>query len=192
MHSRSVDTVMKRPQGEQDKVAIPCPTAIRDYNLFMSGVDLADQQLSYYSLTQRCTIKWRKKVFWRIIDIAIINSWIVFKINNPNSKIKSQRDFRLALIKELVQPLLDLKASPKCPAVLKASKGRKSVGPNKRLLGKHFAYKSADRGRCAMCSKRKTTTGKKVDKKTKNYCPKCEVYLCLGTCFEHFHTKSKI
>ena len=31
-----------------------------------------------------------------------------------------------------------------------------------------------------ICSKRKRTTGsgKKLDNKTKNYCPKCEVYLC--------------
>ena len=63
MHSRSVDTVMKRPQGERDKVAIPCPTAIRDYNLFMSGVDLADQQLSYYSLTQRRPSNGGRKFF---------------------------------------------------------------------------------------------------------------------------------
>ena len=167
MHSRSVDTVMKRPQGERDKKAIPCPTSIRNYNLFMSGVDLADQQLSYYSLTQKRTIKWGKKVFWHLINTAIINSWIIFKVNNLKSKIKSQRDFCLALIKELIQPLLDLKASPSCPAVLKASKGRKSVSPNKRLLGKHFAYKSAYQGRCAMCSRRRTTIGKKVDKKKK-------------------------
>jgi hypothetical protein len=91
----------------------------------MSGVDLADKQLSYYFLTQRQTIKWWKKIFWRLIDIAIINSWIIFCSNNPHSKIKSQREFRLELIKQLVQPLLDLKASPDCPRVLQTYKGRK-------------------------------------------------------------------
>lgn len=62
MHSMSVETVLKRPKGGKEKVPIPCPTSIYDYNQFMGGVDLADQQLSYYSLTQRKTIKWGKMV----------------------------------------------------------------------------------------------------------------------------------
>ena len=145
MHSRSVGTALKRPKGGRNKVPLPCPTIILDYNQFMGGVDLADQQLSYYSLTQRRTIKWWKKVFWRLIDIAIINSWIIFRTNNPNSRLKSQRDFRLELTKQLVQPLLDLKASPSCPSALNTSKGRKSVQPDQRLAGKHFSYKEVER-----------------------------------------------
>ena len=107
--------VMKRPKGGREKVPIPCPTAVYDYNQFMGGVDLVDQNLSYYSLTLRRTIKWWEKVFWRLIDISIINSWIIFHVNYPNSNLKSQREFRLELVMQLVQPLLNLKASPQCP-----------------------------------------------------------------------------
>lgn len=190
MHNRSVEVVLKRPKGGREKIPIPCPSCICDYNRYMGGVDLADQQLSYYSLTQRRTIKWWKKVFWRLIDIAIINSWIVFRSNNSHSKIRSQRDFRLVLVGQLVQPLLDLKASPDCPQVLLSHKGRKASSTDKRLLGKHFAYKASTRDRCRVCSKRKSSTGKKLDTKTKNFCPKCDVFLCLGDCFERYHTKS--
>ena len=112
IHNRSVQMVMKRPKGGCEKVPIPCPTAVYDYNQFMGGVDLVDQNLSYYSLTLRRTIKWWKKVFWRLIDISIINSWIIFHVNHPNSNIKSQREFRLELVTSLVQPLLNLNASP--------------------------------------------------------------------------------
>ncbi len=182
---------MKRPKGGRDKVPIPCPTAIRDYNQFMGGVDLTDQQLSYYSLTQRRTIKWWKKVFWRLIDIAIINSWLVFRVNNPESKIQSQRDFRLELVRQLVQPLLNLKASPDCPSILQSHKGRKVVSSDKRLLGKHFPRKADQRGRCCVCGKQKSATGKRLDIKTRTYCPKCELFICLGNCFEQYHTKSK-
>ena len=35
----------------------------------------------------------------------------------------SQREFRLELVKQLVQPLLNLKASPECPSVLQSHKG---------------------------------------------------------------------
>ena len=40
--------VVKRLHGGWDKIPIPCPTAISDYNMFMRGVDLADQQLMGY------------------------------------------------------------------------------------------------------------------------------------------------
>ena len=90
------------------------PTAIVDYNKWMGGVDLADQLLSYYSMTNRRTLKWWKKVFWRLVDITIINSWIIFHTNNPTSEINSQKQFRLKLAEELVQSLLDLRSGPHC------------------------------------------------------------------------------
>ena len=76
-HNTSVDTALKRPKGSHQKQPLPCPTCVKDYNLFMGGVDLADQYLSYYSLTQRRTLKWWKKMFWRMMDISILNSWII-------------------------------------------------------------------------------------------------------------------
>ena len=89
MHNRSIQTVMKRPKGGCEKVPIPCQTAVYDYNQFMGGIDLVDQNPSYYSLTLQRMIKWRKKVFWRLIDFSIVNSWIIFHVNHPNSKLIS-------------------------------------------------------------------------------------------------------
>lgn len=88
MHNTSATTVLKRPKGGHEKRPIPCPTIIDDYNQYMGGVDLTDQNLSYYSMTNRKTLKWWKKVFWRFIDICIINSWIIFRHNNLQSPIK--------------------------------------------------------------------------------------------------------
>ena len=189
MHNTSVTTVMKRPKGCHEKRPLPCPTMIDDYNMYMGGVDLTDQHLSYYSMTTRKTLKWWKKGFWRLVDICIVNSWIVFRRNNPSSHIKSQRVFRVKLIEELVQPLLNLRASPDCPPYLQGRHVRAST--EKRLIGKHFAYKNKRRGRCRVCSHRMSpTTGKKKDTKTQNFCPKCEVFVCVGECFEIFHTSS--
>ena len=115
---------------------------------------------------------------------------IIFHFNHPNSNIKSQREFRLELVKQLVQPLLNLKASPECPSVLQSHKGRSVISPDKWLTGKRFSYKAIERGRCCVCSKCRSSRGKRVDKKTKNYYLKCEVYLCLGECCEWFRTKS--
>lgn len=119
MHNTSATVVLKRPKGSREKQPIPCPTIISKYNAYMGGVDLMDQHLSYYSMSTRRTLKWWKKVFWRLVDICIINAWILFRQNNPNSAIKSQRSFRLKLAEELVQPLLNLKANPSCPPTLR-------------------------------------------------------------------------
>jgi len=77
-HNQSVTSVLKRLKGCRDKKSVACPTCIQDYNLYMGGVDLSDQYLSYYSLTHPKTLKWWKKIFWRMIDIAILDSWIIF------------------------------------------------------------------------------------------------------------------
>ena len=78
MHKDAVKTVMKRPKGSKEKRSVPCPEMVTDYNQHMGGVDLSDQHLSYYSLTTRRTLKWWKKVFWRLVDICIVNSWIIY------------------------------------------------------------------------------------------------------------------
>ena len=88
-----------------------------------------------------------------------------------------------------IEHLPSLKASPDCPATL-SYKGRRPTNTEKRLLGKHFPYKSSRRGRCVVCCNKVTSQGKK-DTKTMNFCPKCEVHLCNGSCFEAYHTMSK-
>ena len=57
----------------------------------------------------------------------------------------------------------------------------------------HFAYYHEKRGRYVVCAyKRQTTNSKKrKDIKTKNYCPKCDVHVCHGQCFEKYHTLVK-
>ena len=184
MHNTSATTVIKRPKGGHEKRPLSCPTMINDAN----GVDLTDQHLSYYSVTIWKTLKWWKKCFWRLLDICIVNSWIIFCRNVPQSAIKSQRLFRLKLIEKLVQPLLDLRASPNCPQYLQDTKGRRpGAVSKKRLSGKYFAYKNVKRGMCSVCSRKiSPTTGKKKDTKTQNSRPKCEVFLCVGISTDMF------
>ena len=47
------------------------PQAVNNYNVNMGGVDQSDQLLSYYS-SQRKTIRWYKKVFLHILELAVI------------------------------------------------------------------------------------------------------------------------
>lgn len=132
-----------------------------------------------------------EKLFWRFIDICILNSWIIFWNNLPESKIQSHRLFCTELIHELVQPLLSLRADPDCPTHLLYAQGHRPTESEKRLRGKHFPFRPSKHGRCVVCYNSKTPSGKRKDTKVVTYCPKCEVHLCIGGCFENFHTKSK-
>ena len=48
------------------------PEIILSYNQFMNGVHRNDQLLTYYSLNVK-SIKWWKKVFWRLFELSIVN-----------------------------------------------------------------------------------------------------------------------
>ena len=63
------------------------PKMILEYNKFMGGVDKCDQYLSYY-LLRRKTIKWWKKVFFRIFEISVVNAIVVYYYKNPDFQKK--------------------------------------------------------------------------------------------------------
>ena len=54
------------------------PTVVADYNQYMLGVDKMDQLISYYSFLHK-SIKWWRKVFFWILEVAAVNSYILYK-----------------------------------------------------------------------------------------------------------------
>ena len=75
------------------------PMCVHDYNTNIGGVDRSDQILSYCS-TPRKIIKCYKKVFFHLLDIPVINSYVLFKKLSTQKKLRILK-FRDALIGEL-------------------------------------------------------------------------------------------
>jgi hypothetical protein len=75
------------------------PTAILAYNDHKAGVDSVDQMTRQYNVKvpQR---RWPMQVFFNIINISVINSWILHK-KALNSEI-SRRKFVIKLIEEIL------------------------------------------------------------------------------------------
>ena len=75
---------------------VPCPEIIKDYNMFMGGVDLfaIDQVMCYYSIGRK-SMKWWRRVLWRLIDTAVTNGFVIYAANNATSldRIKSRVEF---------------------------------------------------------------------------------------------------
>ena len=160
------------------------PTIIQEYNQYMGGVDRCDQQFVYYSVGRKCR-KWWKKVFWRAFEICLQNALVIFR---EIVKKVTQKEFRVAICHAFVKPLLESRASARGAL----TPGRPASQNLARLQGKHFIYSKGEKQkkRCGVCSKLKSrSTGKALDTKTPYYCVKCNVHLCLGKCFEVYHTR---
>ena len=69
--SDTVTTVSR--QVDKERRDITCPDSIVDYNKYMGGVDLADLAMFYYSVGRK-TLKWWRRIFWRMHDQAVTNT----------------------------------------------------------------------------------------------------------------------
>ena len=51
---------------------------IHAYNTNMGAVDTNDQMITYSTFARR-TVKWWKKFFFKVLSLAILNSYILYK-----------------------------------------------------------------------------------------------------------------
>ena len=68
-----------------DKVEVRRPKAIDTYNQYMNGVDRSDQILAKNNTLRKC-MRWWKTLFFHLIDIAVVNSFILFQLYRSQNK----------------------------------------------------------------------------------------------------------
>jgi len=146
------------------------PTCIVNYNKNMGGVDQIDKTLSLTE-TIRKTIKWYKKLFFHVLDIALVNAHALYNRNNPENRL-SFPDFRLTIILKI----LNLEKEKRVSSQISAT----------RLIGTHLPVAMEKRKRCTLCQMRK----KRADSKFQ--CNTCSVTLCITPCFYDYHTNSNL
>ena len=148
------------------------------YNLYMGYVDNSDRMANSYSMGRR-TFKRAIKSFFHLLDLTVLNSWIL--LASCGAKY-THRDFRLLLVRNLIK---EAGRNQDCPTP--SLVGRPSVASaNTARLdsrnNKHWPAKTT-KLRCRLCSvhgQRKGTAFK---------CAKCEVGLCVVPCFAEYPTK---
>lgn len=67
----------EKHEGNWESVEIKQPKVISEYNSFMNGVDKSDQILSTNNLLRKC-VRWCKTLLFHVIDIAVVNGFILF------------------------------------------------------------------------------------------------------------------
>ncbi|GFN77996.1 PiggyBac transposable element-derived protein 4 [Plakobranchus ocellatus] len=165
------------------------PQVVHTYNQFMNGCDRSDQSLGYYGIHNRRSNKWWKKIFLWILEIAMLNAFILFKQRRPAGTLKSHlhtfKNFKLNLVTQLARRAIT-SADPSTPVPTPSKRGRKSTtGPVERFTeNKHLIVRTNEDRRCKYCS----TPDKPV--RTSFNCEGCSdtPHLHPAGCFKAYHT----
>lgn len=75
------------------------PSLINEYNLHMGGVDSKDKSI-YHSTCTRATKKYWKKIFENFLDMALLNSYILY-LSNTDQPMK-RYNFMVSIVESLV------------------------------------------------------------------------------------------
>ena len=148
---------------------------------FMNEVDKSDQILNTNNVLRKC-VRWWKALFFHMIDIALVNGYILFQFhrkNNLNNELlKRPQRYCLQNLAELEEygiPKIDPQKPP-------------SIEPSFYEIV-HIPTISVEKRNCKVCYK-----DAKRNLKVKSYCsaPQCSVYLhCINdkNCFAIWHSK---
>ncbi|XP_063219616.1 piggyBac transposable element-derived protein 4-like isoform X1 [Bacillus rossius redtenbacheri] len=161
------------------KYQLLCPVAVALYNKYMGGVDLFDQLTSYYNIQwkSRC---WWVKVFYYLIDAAVVNSYILYKLemNKLQKKTVTHLMFRSQLADQLIGEFCSRVTKKKNVVITKKKFNLSPIVTVPNTEG-HLPIKGTSR--CANCS----TRNKPVQSNL--VCKMCDVALCKVPCFQQFH-----
>ncbi|XP_022829638.1 piggyBac transposable element-derived protein 4-like [Spodoptera litura] len=136
------------------------PQVVLDYNLSMGGIDKKDQMIQAFPIERIRNHVWYKKLFRRLVNVSIHNSFVMFSSVVPGIR---QRAFRVRLADEILQKF----STPKIQAP-------PATG--------HFPARNASkRSRCKWCALNKKDTC------TVWKCDTCNVNLCVQGCFRDYH-----
>ena len=94
---KTTNVISKKTNYKGQKVNKPQPVFL--CNRYMSGVDLTDQFLQYYSFLHK-SVKWSKKFFVHCLNMVILNAHILHK-KYSDSKIMHWQ-FRIELVDHML------------------------------------------------------------------------------------------
>jgi hypothetical protein len=168
------------------ELRIPC--FIDDYNQNMGGVDLANQFREAYETHKPSLRNWWPLFYW-LIDVACVNSYILYRLHTTEKHPLSHLQFR----QELARKLLSYSEKAKLQSLRVGLGGRRVFSPELQHL--HYWEKRPNKATCAWCSyeaKYRRVLGKEVKgtlKRPRGGCVFCDVPLCKeGGCWRSYHS----
>lgn len=127
-----------------------------------------------YDLDRR-SAKWWKKVFFKILNMAIVNASTIY------SEVHHKKLELLQFLVPLAEQMISIGKENSETLKRKRSSGRPSKKRKHMLnIGEHMPEVTTQRRRCVQCS------ANRIEKRVKIICASCKVALC-STCFALYH-----
>ena len=89
------------------------PNCIDDYNKYMGGVDLSNRKI-YHVSAKRPTRRYWKNIFFNLLDMALLNTYELYRANTDAAQYKSRHDFLYSVVESLCgveEPRLEMEAA---------------------------------------------------------------------------------
>ena len=178
------------------------PSSIINYNMNMGAVDHSDKVTKPF-VTERKTVKWYKKVYFHLVDLAVYNSYIVWRSFDP-TRSKSYETFILKLVHEILEK--NHQERKKIGRPLNLPINVESTRQQAGNLG-HLPIKELNAGGkpkyvdCKLCSGKpaNSSSGNKENKEVRHVtpykCKECNVNLCIqgpNSCFLQYHKVAEL
>lgn len=192
--TQPTDECRRWSKKDSKYVQVQRPYIVARYNDCMGGIDLIDRMISYYRIQARSK-KWTVRVILHFFDLAMANSWILYRrdqtyFNRPLRKTKQFHDFKIEFATWLLTSQSNI-PEEKMRGVGTRTNPEGNVfteSPSsiKRKRDQHFPEIATDLKNSVRCKNHN------CDKKTKFFCETCNLFLCItGTrnCFKEFHNK---
>jgi hypothetical protein len=186
-HSAHDNAVVSRRRKGDSTLILHCPDLLAFYNETKSGVDRFNAMMAAY----HCGIeshRWWLYVFFYLLEVVIINSFILDSQQPGERTYKTHAEFRLALSLYLVRqgtsrkhPLPMQPKSNKFTRLVESLAGDSDSEREERkeVLIHCHENRPSPKGACSVCSYRTTW-----------FCPKCVKFMCSPikrACWKEHH-----
>ena len=191
--SNPVDDEVTRKSKTGEQRIVRCPQAIKTYNSYMGGVDLADQKRSYYPVGRDSKKFWRY-LFWYMVNTALINAHIIYFGSHVPAQKKHAKvghlEFRMRVARQLIDGFTNRKRKA---TAAPTENGADAPAANIAHLPGHKLVHAPDGERNKVCvncklAGRKTAKGKRTPESIWR-CALCQVALCKTVCYIEYHNR---
>ena len=189
--SQPLAEISRYDRKSQENIMLPCPAAIQYYNKFMGGIDSFDNYIALYRTKIKASKKFYLKIYFHIIDMMVINSWLLYRREStamgiPKKNLMPLWDFK----NSIAQTMCHVFTAMKRPRFSEVSHGvpvKKKKGPTAVLPTDDVRRDSKDHLPLTQSRGRWKNPG--CTSIVKTYCSKCKVHLCVSekNCFYNFH-----
>ena len=137
-----------RTDGEWGERLVKPPKIFKTYNMKMNAVDRSDQILSVFSTQQKCVLWW-KTLFFDLIDIAVVNTFILFQAHRAGH---TENERRLGIRNVIFATKFLGKSVALRSMVIALLIIQKGKGLNPQSLKPYMFPVSLNRGRTVLCA----------------------------------------